>query len=219
MNSKEIIQIFESYQNDEKAISMKAYMKDQFEFLGIQSPLRKQITKELLVEARREAIYDSTFFRDLWLCPYREMQYVAQEYMFYTRKWWTDSIMNDLEFALLEKSWWDTVDFLSSTILGYLYRDSKERYYDTVRSWVTDEDMWLRRTSIIFQLKYKEQVDTEFLSFALEKNLGSDQFFINKAIGWALRQYSKYNAPWVSDFVETHPLSTLSKREATKYLT
>ncbi len=218
MKSSEVIQVFSSFQNPQNARSMEAYMKNKFDFIGIKSPQRKEISREVMAEAKKEATFDSGFFRELWEAPQREMQYVAQEYLFYTRKWWPVSVMEDIHYALTHKSWWDTVDFLASSVVGYLYISSPSKYFPTLKEWVTNSDIWLRRTSIIFQLKYKNEVDTEFLQYAIEKNLGSQEFFINKAIGWSLRQYSKYNPEWVETFIHTHELSNLSRREAIKYL-
>ncbi len=218
MNSTEVIEVFRSYAQPEVAQGMEAYMKNQFTFLGIKSPERKQISKEVMAEARKEKCYDQNFFRDLWEAEPRELQYVAQEYLYYTRKWWPTDILHDIHYALTHKSWWDTVDYLASTVTGYLMLQPTDEHKAALTCWVESEDMWLRRASIIYQLKYKEQTDTDFLTFAIEKNLGSREFFINKAIGWALRQYSKTDAEWVRNFIQSHTLEPLSQREASKYL-
>ncbi len=218
MNPTQVISIFSEYADPQKAEAMEAYMKNQFDFFGIKSPERRSISKHVMQEARSEARFDADFFRALWRDPHREMQYVAQEYIYYTRKWWAGDEYPQLLYALTHKSWWDTVDYLASTVMGYMYRTDVPKYHPVIKSWAVSKDMWLRRSSIIYQLKYGKDTDTEMLDFVINENLGSDEFFINKAIGWALRQYSKTNPEWVQEYVDSHQLTTLSRREATKYI-
>ena len=89
---------------------------------------------------------------------------------------------------------------------------------DVLKSWIDDESIWLRRTSIIYQLSYKTETDTDFLKLAILHNQGSSEFFINKAIGWALRQYSKTDPEWVRSFIQKYELQPLSLKEASKYI-
>lgn len=118
----------------------------------------------------------------------------------------------------MTKSWWDTVDVLNKVCGQIFLKDNT--ISDTMTAWSLDENMWVRRCAIEFQLLLKDKTDTHVLAEILENNLGSDEFFINKAIGWALRDYSKTNPAWVSAFIETHQekMNNLSIREGSKYL-
>ncbi len=218
MKIADIREVFESVQDPADAAQMRRYMRDRFEFYGVRSPERKSITRELFAIIKTEGKYDSVLFRNLWDAEQRELQYLAQEYLYHTRRWWPEDIMDDVYYALTHKSWWDTVDYLATTVVGHLWRTDPLRYTPMLRRWISDPNLWLRRTAIIAQLKHKEDVDTDFMTEAIVPNLGDSDFFIRKAIGWALRQYSKYNPDWVEQFVEQHDMSPLSHREATKYI-
>jgi 3-methyladenine DNA glycosylase AlkD len=140
------------------------------------------------------------------------------EYVFRKRK---DLVAADIQLAeelLVNNSWWDTVDFIAANIVGWMVSEYPELKRTAIPVWMRHENMWLRRTSLIYQLKYREETDTEILSEAIHTNLESREFFINKAIGWALRQYSKYNPDWVRSFIENTDLQPLSHREASKYI-
>ena len=116
------------------------------------------------------------------------------------------------------KSWWDTIDFLDRLVESIIARFPETK--EIILSWSCDEDIWLRRLAIDHQLLRKEETDTKLLEKILVNNLGQTEFFINKAIGWALRDYSKTNPDWVRDFIERHraEMAALSIREGSKYL-
>lgn len=124
-----------------------------------------------------------------------------------------------LEYMVTHKSWWDTVDYIAASTMGTyfkLYPGLRKKY---VKKWLTSDHMWLQRSALLFQLKYKDELDNELLSYAIKQLLGSKEFFINKAIGWILRQYSRVNPKWVKDFVRDNPtLANLSKREALRLM-
>ena len=125
-----------------------------------------------------------------------------------------------IEYMITHNSWWDTVDMIASHLIGAYFKKYPKKKHALILKWSKSEDMWIRRTSIIFQLKYKDETDTELLAQVIENNLGSKEFFINKAIGWALRTYSAIDPEWVEDFVENHPdLANLSKKEALRSIT
>lgn len=123
-----------------------------------------------------------------------------------------------LEWLITTKSWWDTVDALATKSVGAVAKKYPETIPETIEGWAYGEHLWLRRTAILFQLKYKAETDEELLYRYIEQNADSKEFFIQKAIGWVLREYSKTDPDSVRNFIETHPLAKLSIREGSKYL-
>lgn len=204
-------------QNKDNAKQMSAYMKNQFDFLGIQSPVRKQISQPFLKEAKNNSL-DKIFVQQCWQCPFRELQYVALDYL---RKIQKQLTINDIPFLkdlILTKSWWDTIDYLDRIVGGIALQYPELN--PTLLEWSTAPNKWLRRVSIDHQLLRKEKTNTELLEQIICNNLGQTEFFINKAIGWALRDYSKTNPDWVRNFLEKYELqmAKLSLKEASKYL-
>jgi 3-methyladenine DNA glycosylase AlkD len=123
-------------------------------------------------------------------------------------------IVEHLEFLIVTKPWWDTVDFISSHLVGTLFRNHKELIEELVPKWMKSENIWLQRSVLLFQLKYKKTLDEKILFDTILKLNTSKEFFIQKAIGWALREYGKTNPNAVVAFVDHTPLAPLSKREA-----
>ena len=119
---------------------------------------------------------------------------------------------------ITEKSWWETVDTIDAFVGDLVLMDSGLK--NLMLEWSTSDNIWLRRVSIDFQQKYKEKTDEDILENIIVANLGSEEFFINKAIGWSLRDYSKVNPKWVADFIEIYreKMAVLSIKEASKYL-
>ncbi len=214
-----LINEFHNNENPKIAIGQKWYMKNKFEFLGLTSPIRKNLQKPFLVKNHlppKENLEE--LIKALWQKPEREFQYFAQELLQkYTRQYDIQDI-SLFEYLITHKSWWDTVDFLASNILGpYFLRFPKQKDV-YVKKWISSNEMWLQRSALLFQLKYKNEVDTNLLSYSINSLLGSKEFFINKAIGWSLRQYGKYNPEWVVDFSNNTPLENLSRREALRII-
>jgi len=118
------------------------------------------------------------------------------------------------------KSWWDTVDFIAAKLVGDYFKKYPNQIGKYIQKWINSDNMWLQRTAILFQLKYKNQLDPKLLKYIIQSQLGSNEFFINKAIGWVLREYSKTNPTWVFNFVNTNEkgLSNLSKTEALRLM-
>ena len=200
-----------------KAAGAKAYMRDQFEFLGIQTPVRRRLSRDVLTTARRSEL-DWDFVYECWDKPEREFQYLAVDYLQKMAGALTPGDIAHIRYLITTKSWWDTVDALD-TLMGGL-----SETYPEVRSvlleWSTDDNIWLRRAAIDHQLLRKDRTDTALLEQILVNNLGSREFFINKAIGWSLREYSKTNPDWVRAFLDRHreDMAPLSIREASKYV-
>ena len=199
------------------AVAMKAYMKNKFEFLGVKTPARRKLVKAFFKQ-QTDSVIDWNFINEAWNNPYRELQYVALDYLEIRKKLLVPSDLPRLKKLAQTKSWWDTVDFLDRLVGSIIARFPETKA--TILSWSCDEDIWLRRLAIDHQLLRKEETDTELLEKILVNNLGQTEFFINKAIGWALRDYSKTNPNWVKDFIERHraEMAALSIREGSKYL-
>lgn len=206
--------------NPTMAPAMEAYMKNMFPFLGIKKPERTALLKPFMQLARScsaEEIHGTV--NKLWELPEREFHYTAMGLLDQVKKQWNADSFTLMESLIIRKSWWDTVDHIAANQIGtYLLRQSPEFRSKTALRWSKNKNMWLNRTALIFQLKYKEQTDAELLFCLAEKHSQSKEFFIRKAIGWALRQYA-YTAPVdVRSFLQCTSLHSLSVREASKHL-
>jgi len=201
----------------EKAASMSAYMRDQFAFLGVPKPEREKLSREFM-KAIDKTVVDWGFVFNCWEQPEREFQYLACNYLLKVKAVLTSADIPSIKRLIVSKSWWDTVDSLDM-LVGDIAKRCPE-LKDLLLSWSADEDIWIRRIAIDHQLMYKEDTDTCLLEQILVNNLGDKEFFINKAIGWSLREFSKTNPDWVRAFIETHraDMAALSIREASKYL-
>lgn len=204
------------FANPDKAIGMKAYMKNQFEFLGISSPDRKILIKKF--KEGKKIYPDEDFWKfilTLWGSPFREYQYMAIDLMAPLAGKMNCSHLPVLESLILSKSWWDTVDGLAPNIVGEIFRKDKKCRDFYVYKWMDSTNIWLQRSSIIFQLKYKLHTDWDLLCEAILRHDRSTEFFVRKAQGWALRDYSSIQPQAVRSFVENNPqLSGLTKKEA-----
>ncbi len=207
------------YKNEAVAIKMAAYMKNHFLFLGLPSPLRKELQKPYIQELRKSNSIDWEFIFQCFEQPEREFQYIALDYLDLVKKNILNTEIENIEQLIIIKSWWDSVDCLDQIVgaMALNYPELKDRY---IRKWMISSNIWLKRIAIDFQLSFKAKTDTEILAEAILSNLGSKEFFVNKAIGWSLREYSKTNKTWVARFIETHneSLSPLSIKEGSKYL-
>ena len=214
-----LVSLFEQNANPAQAAPMKKYMRDQFEYLGIKSPQFKELMKQHLAKHRLPPASElDSIARELWALPQREFQYVAISFSERLSKQLPKGYIKTLEYMIVTKSWWDTVDSIAGSIVGVHFQrfpDVREKY---LAKWRKSEDFWLRRTCILFQLGYKGETDFELLCELIRENLGSKEFFINKAIGWSLRQYARTSPSAVKKFVKATPLEPLSRREAMKHL-
>jgi len=208
---------FAQYANPIKAEQMSAYMKHHFVFYGIPAPMRKSIQADVFARVKIASLSELlTVVKHLWDSPQRELHYAAIELLVKYKKLWTADTIKDFEQLILTNSWWDSVDTLSSHVIGPLFKKYPELRYQYINAWKHSDNMWLRRVCIIHQLGYKHDTDTDMLTEMIYLNHQSGEFFLQKAIGWALRQYAKYNPEWVLRFVDIHPLKNLSKKEAVK---
>lgn len=216
---EELEKIFREKSNPELSPAMEKYMKDKFKFLGIKTPDRKLIFREFIKKygyPKRENLNKTVM--EIWNLPEREFQYIALEIL---EKQIKKSELNDIELfekLIVSKSWWDTVDTISTRLTGEYMKKFPEQIEAYTKKWLKSDNIWLKRMAILFQLKYYKNTNTALLKECVNSCSGTNEFFLNKAIGWALREYAKTNKDWVLDFVENNHLSNLSKREALKHL-
>jgi 3-methyladenine DNA glycosylase AlkD len=203
--------------NAELAAQASAYMRGQFVFWGIKAPVRKTVFepywKEIAAQSFEE-IQDVVQF--CWAQPEREYHYFGMEYLFRAKKKWDEQAILLMEELICAHAWWDTVDYVAPTLAAAFFQKFPSYKETTIRRWNESSNMWLIRSSIIVQLKAKQKTDTDLLAACILPHTGSKEFFIQKAIGWALRQYSYTNPTWVQDFVAGYRLAPLSQREALK---
>ncbi|MCT0050595.1 DNA alkylation repair protein [Lactococcus lactis] len=229
-----IIEEFRQYKNEENAEKQAAYLRHQFEFIGLKTPERRLLAKDFLKEKKGDKQIDWELVFEFWNLPEREFQYLALDYLHQMKKGLIFDDMEKIKKLTVSKSWWDTVDALDELVGHLLLTGRKqatendsiayEQVKTLVKEWAQAENFWIRRIAIDCQLSFKNQTDLELLSYNIEKNLlGSsfaDEFFIMKAIGWALRDLAKTNSAWVIKFIEEHEnkMAKLSIREASKHL-
>ncbi len=213
-----IIEKFEANRNEVLAGPMEAYLKDHFPFLGIKSPLRKQLMKEQFVEyalPEREQLFEEVW--KLYNLPEREYQYAGIALIEKMRKHLTPEDFPALLQLIETKSWWDSVDSIAPHFVGQLVKMDWEYGEEVMIEWSMSDNMWTNRSAILHQLKFKHETDTDLLFKIIKQHSDSKEFFIQKAIGWALREYAKTSSGVVKKFVEEQPLKPLSKREALKH--
>ena len=208
---------------DEQAVAadapaMQRYMKSEMPFLGVRAPSRARIVDELCRRfpfPERDDLIDTT--RALWRnATHREERYVALSVTGHrTQRAFQDlGVLGLYEEFVVTGAWWDLVDETASRRIGPLLLSHPGEVRPLLLRWSTDEDRWRRRTAIIAQLRAEDRTDVELLRRSIEANLTDQDFFLRKAIGWALREHAKTDPGWVREFAENHALSPLSRREA-----
>ena len=198
-----------------RAAPMRAYMKNHFDFLGIPKPQWMRVCKPFFKDAAK-APTDWEFVRQCWANPHRELQYCALEYLRAVQKNLTPQDIPRLQALITDKPWWDSADVLDRIVGGIALRYPEANA--VLLAWSQSDNIWLRRVAIDHQLLRKKQTDTALLEQILRNNLVQTEFFINKAIGWALREHAKTDPDWVRAYAAEHRdrLSGLSRREALK---
>lgn len=209
---------FEKNQDPACAEKMAAYMRNLFPFYGLPTPKRKALYQSFLKAEKKQKQVNWELLDQSYADEHREFQYFVIDYLWVMRRLLTLDDVPHIEKYLRTKAWWDSIDGFNKIIGHLVSNDSKGR--ELILNWSTDPDFWIRRIAIDHQLGRKEQTDTELLEKILLNNLGSTEFFINKAIGWSLRDYSKTNPQWVRNFLKVHKenMHPLSIREASKYI-
>ncbi len=214
----EIKQRFESMEDKENASSMSKYMRNLFTFYGLPTPKRKALYKDIIKEEKQQKKIDWEFLDQCYEDEHREFQYVVCDYLIAMNDFLTYEDIPKIKTYAQTKQWWDTIDCLDRVIGEIGLRD--QRVDALMIEWSQDDDFWIRRIAIDHQLCRKEKTHTELLEKILVNNFGSDEFFINKAIGWTLRDYSKTNPDWVRAFIDKYKdqMDKLSIKEASKYI-
>jgi len=217
-NRQLYIDAFGSLRNEQLAGPMEAYMKHHFPFLGIKSPQRKEALKSYF---STYAVPDKPqLLEEVWeiyKMPEREYQYAAIALLSKKQKSLT---IEDLAFCaklITEKSWWDCVDSIAPSIVGDIVKKDRNNGEQIMLQWSDSSNMWLNRAAILHQLKYKAETNKQLLKDIILKHTDSKEFFIQKAIGWVLREYAKTDPSFVKHFVGVNDLKPLSKREALKH--
>ena len=204
-----------------KAGPMAAYMKTDMPFYGVQKQGRTPIVRELVRECPPAGRTDyEANVRALWRLEHREEKYLALGYARAFDEYVDLRSIPLFRFLIIEGAWWDLVDEAAIKLVGRALAKDRNGVTPVVEAWIGDEDLWLRRTSIICQIGHKDDVDQTLLAKACEDNFSDDDFFIRKAIGWGLRDHARVAPEWVGDFCDAHrsEMSNLSYREATKHL-
>ncbi|WP_075983266.1 DNA alkylation repair protein [Bacillus massilinigeriensis] len=218
-NIDQLISIFEANRNEENAVPMSNYMKNNFPFLGIKKPERSQLMKQFFKESGiLQQPFQEEFVRACWKKEEREYQYAAMDYMEKALKKLNKQHVPFIEQLITTKSWWDSVDILAPKLIGKISLESPEMINETINHWSKGENIWLKRSAILFQLKYKDKTNEERLYHYIRENSASTEFFIQKAMGWALREYSKTNPESVKQFISSLQLPKLTIREGSKYI-
>lgn len=212
---------FEKHANPENAVEMKRYMRDKFEFYGLKSPERSALVRQFWKNHEKPTIDElKAFVLALWESKYRDFHYQALELMASNVKKLPKEWIHTFEYFVITNSWWDSVDLLSTRIIGEHLKRFPELRDEFPEKWIMSDNFWLNRVAIIFQLKYKTDTDTKMLFDFILIHADSKEFFIQKAAGWALREYSKTDSDAVKNFIEKYRerLPNLTIREGLKWM-
>lgn len=197
-----------------------AYMRNQFDFIGVKAPARRESLRHYLKMQGLPAHEHLFEFVELcWKRPYREIQYFGMEVVEKVMKKPLLSDVEALEYMIINRSWWDTVDFIATHLASRYFMHFQVEIRPRTRVWMDSGNIWLQRSALLFQLSWKERTDVDLLFHYMEELSQEKEFFIEKAIGWALRQLSRTYPKLVRQFVESHALRPLSRREALRLLT
>lgn len=202
------------------AKQQSAYMKNKFAFYGIKSPLRKELQRPfLLKESLPEKIEAYRIAMQLWKEPQRELHYFAMDLLVkYKRELERDDIQF-FETLIQQNSWWDSIDYIAPKLVGDYFKQFTKERDEVIDRWLRTENIWLKRSAVLFQLKYKSTIDLVLLTKIIDQLKDEKEFFITKAIGWILRETSKHDPDWVIEFINMHEIQPLSKREGLKIIT
>ncbi len=209
---------FKENNNPENSFAMAKYMRNHFAFYGIKTEDRRQILKKIWKENQGEVSKNP---REISLILYsktqRELHYCAIEIL--TKQLEGNYKKEDIELIeklIITNSWWDSVDTIAKNILGNYLLEFPLETENVIERFSNSENMWLNRSAILFQLGYKQKTNFDLLKSECEKHKYSNAFFIQKAIGWALREYAKTNPQVIKNYVINTNLKSLSTKEALK---
>jgi 3-methyladenine DNA glycosylase AlkD len=210
-------ELYASNANPVDAPFMQRYMKDQFPFFGIKNPMRVLLSQQII---QKYGVPEGEDLKEV--CRFcfgeeeREMQYFVNDLCKKVIKKLDDGFLEVFESLLVQKSWWDTVDFLSPKLAGKILQNYPTQITNYPDRWIESDNKWLQRSAILFQLDYKEKTDAPLLFRYILRRSDSKEFFVQKAAGWALREYSKRNPEAVQNFIAAAPLPRLTVREGLK---
>lgn len=209
---------FQENSNPENAFAMAKYMRNHFTFFGMKTEERRQIFKDIWKENQDEVTDNSREIAlNLYSKPERELQYCGIEILIKQLKGnYKKEDIQLIEKLIITNSWWDSVDTIAKNILGEYLLEYPLETEKVIERFSNSDNMWLNRSAILFQLGYKQKTNFDLLKSECKKHKNSNEFFIQKAIGWALREYAKTNPEAVRNFVANTNLKTLSKKEALK---
>lgn len=210
---------FYEARNSQNSDPMEKYMKNRFFYLGIKAQDRNDLLKTHIKQNGWPGMEDlEELIHTLWENDKREFQYAALFFAIKFKNRVPASFIDLYEYMVVNKSWWDTVDAISSHLIGAYFNLFPETVKSRTGQWIDGENMWLRRSALLFQLKYKNNTDFELMTSYILKSKDDPEFFIRKAIGWVLREYSKIDPKRVSSFIEKTELSVLSRKEGMKWI-
>lgn len=215
---KSLENAFQENSNPENAFAMAKYMQNHFPFFGIKTDERRQIFKDIYKENNREVIENPREIAlKLYSKPQRELHYCAIEILIKQLKEnYKKEDIQLIEKLITTNSWWDSVDTIAKNILGEYLLEFPMETSKATEHFSNSENMWLNRSAILFQLGYKQKTNFDLLKSECNKHKNSEEFFIQKAIGWALREYGKIKPEMVKNFVHNSNLKPLSEKEALK---
>jgi 3-methyladenine DNA glycosylase AlkD len=217
--TKELREFLLEHRNEHDAYHMEKYMRNQFQFIGLKAPIMRDLFKQYITKQGLPAHEELTsVIHELWGYPERELQMAALNILTRLKKQFVVEDIHLLEKIIQEKSWWDTVDHIAKHLVGEYFQMYPEMKRPTLEKWLASGHLWLVRSCILFQLGYKDETDANLLVEMIERSKHIKDFFIEKAIGWALREYAKTNPEFVRQYVESQMLPKLSVREAMKHL-
>ena len=214
-------ELFEPFRNAKRAQTASAYMRDQFPFIGMRTEIRRSAQKSWIdsLKTIEDRSIRWSLIRALWEKEERDYQHTAIDLLnAWPKKFFSEADAIELEWILDQKSWWDSVDSIASNYLGRWALVFPEKARETFEKWRYHDSFWLQRSCLIYQLKYKDEVDSKYLEDLIRQMNSNKEFFIQKAIGWSLRQLSKYNRDEVVRILGENPIKGLALREASKYL-
>lgn len=216
---EDITEILEDNADVEYAEAMEAYMKGKFTMYGIKSPKRRALTKDFIRDSKKLDIDEVVLLiDDLWDYDERDYQMIGLDLMIANKRKFTDEHIEVVESWILRKSWWDTIDMIVTHVVGQLGLRHLNALEPYLERWLASDNIWLNRTCLIYQLKYGKDVDLARLFDYIRALNHKKEFFVQKAIGWSLRQASKSFPSEVKAFITNHELSNLAIREGSKYL-
>lgn len=210
---------FKRHCDDANAAAMQAYMKDVAPFFGIKATERRDLLKEHIAVHGAAPVQElPAIARAAFGCKEREMHHTAVDLFMKTAKKLTPDELPLVEELITTVSWWDTVDALAIHVAGVILKRHPREVKAWNKRWVGSSNMWLNRTAILFQARWKDDTDKALLFANIDRHAAHKDFFIRKAIGWALRELAATDPRAVKDFVRSRKLSPLSEREALRKL-